>query len=52
MRKVDNGEKRKKRKTNVVYKWPLTSLPVNDPNIDRLERRTLVPKYVALIRVK
>ena len=41
MRKVDDGEERKKRKqNNVVYSGHLTSLPVDRPNVDRLERRT------------
>ena len=39
MRKVDNGEKRKKREKNGENSGPLTSLPVDRLNGDRLQRR-------------
>ena len=42
MRKVDNGEKKIKKKRDFL--WPLMSLPVDCPNADQLERRKLVPK--------
>ena len=46
MRKVDNGGKKrrnkKKRREWRLY-WPLTLLPVDRQNTDRLECRTLVP---------
>ena len=50
MRKVDDGEKKekkekKKRKKIMTFIVATTSLPVNRPNADRLERRTLVPIY-------
>ena len=49
MRKVDDGEKKekkeeKKRKKIMTFIVATTSLPVDRPNADRLERRTLVPK--------
>ena len=56
MRKVDDGEKKekkekkrkkrkeKKRKKKIMtFIVATTSLPVDRPNADRLERRTLVP---------
>ena len=39
MRKVDDGEKRKKREKNGENSSPLTSLPVDRLNGDRLQRR-------------
>jgi len=50
MRKVDDGEekkrkeKKRKEKKIITFIVPLTSLPVDRPNANRLERRTLVPK--------
>ena len=49
MRKVDDGEKKEKRKKKrkekkiMTFIVATTSLPVDRPNADRLERRTLVP---------
>ena len=53
MRKVDDGEKRKKKRKKkkkkrkekkiMTFIVATTSLPVDRPNADRLERRTLVP---------
>ena len=47
MRKVDDGEKKRKEKKKKIMTFIVatTSLPVDRPNADRLERRTLVPKY-------
>ena len=42
MRKVDDGEKKRKKKKKKKRKKK--SLPVDRPNADRMERRTLVPK--------
>ena len=36
-------EKKKRKKKKWRLKWPLKSLPVDRPNTNRLERRTLVP---------
>ena len=36
-------KKEKKRKKKMTFIVATTSLPVNRPNADRLERRTLVP---------
>ena len=51
MRKVDDGEKKekkekeeRKKKKIMTFIVATTSLPVDRPNADRLERRTLVPK--------
>ena len=41
MRKVDDGEKKKKKIMTFIV--ATTSLPVDRPNAERLERRTLVP---------
>ena len=46
MRKVDDGEKKKEKKEKkkiMTFIVATTSLPVDRPNADRLERRTLVP---------
>ena len=48
MRKVDDGEKKKKRKIKkrkkiMMFIVATTSLPVDHPNANRLERRMLVP---------
>ena len=48
MRKVDDGEKKRKeeeKKKIMTFIVATTSLPVDRPNADRLERRTLVPKF-------
>ena len=53
MRKVDDGEKRKKREKNGENSGPLTSLPVDRLKGDRLQRRPLVPKksvFIGIIR--
>ena len=44
IRNVDDGEKQEK-KTRKEKNGPLTSLPVNRLNGDRLQRRPLVPKF-------
>ena len=53
MRKVDDGEKKRKKRKKKKEKKKImtfivatTSFPVDRPNADRLERRTLVPIFV------
>ena len=55
MRKVDDGEEKKekrKEKKIMTFIVATTSLPVDRPNADRLERRTLVPKKLGPLRHK
>ena len=53
MRKVDDGEekkeKKKERKKRMAFLVATTSLPVDRPNADRLEHRTLVPIHTNLL---